>query len=63
MELLETKPAIELPSPEELARRRKAFAKILEIREKMPPLDCSVVELIRESREELEVDLIKQKPA
>lgn len=56
MEQLRTSPAIKLATLEELARRRKVFAQILEIREKMLPLDCSVVELIRESRDESEAN-------
>jgi hypothetical protein len=44
-------PPIVLPTPEELERRRKVVARILALRESMPPLGFDAAELIRELRE------------
>jgi len=44
------------PSEEELGRRREVFKRILERRERMEPLGCSVVELLRDDEDEGEED-------
>ncbi len=45
-------PPYRVPTKEELKRRQQAFAEIQDIKEKMKPLGCSVVDLIREDRDD-----------
>lgn len=47
----QTIPDYKRPTEEDLKKRAAAFAEIRAIRERMQPLGCSVVELIREDRE------------
>ncbi|MSQ10572.1 MAG: hypothetical protein EXR52_06140 [Dehalococcoidia bacterium] len=46
-------PAYVPPTEEELARRKRVFAKIIAIRDTMEPLGFSAVDLIRADRGEL----------
>lgn len=52
---------IEIPppepvTPEEIERRRKLFDEVMRLRKTMPPLGFDAAELIRELRDEVELE-------